>query len=183
MPKRHRKSGATVPLINRAWYAVVMNIMIAYYPMIFTTQTCTLKGKSHEIFCIRFFHSSAPLGSIRDVLGPFWSIAYFHRVIGLLNYSPVSHAYNSAKKQKNRNGPRTSLMGPWGAVWWKKRIQKSRETVPLIWQRHIKRFSIIKTFRVRLCAVLFLKSLNNTKIVLHICIVGFKLICKNVLFT
>jgi len=30
-----------------------------------------LKGQSHEIFCIRFFPQTNPLGPIRDVLGPF----------------------------------------------------------------------------------------------------------------
>ena len=75
------------------------------------------KGQSHEIFCIRFFsHLSAPLGPNRDVLWPFWSIANFHRVIGLLkclpsvlctrelrlpeSYAPGSHKSWSTEKSK-----------------------------------------------------------------------------------
>ena len=51
-----------------------------------------------------------------------------------IHKTPGSHfknAYNSAKKQKNQNGPRTSLMGPGGVVWGKIEYKKSRETVPL----------------------------------------------------
>jgi len=35
-----------------------------------------------------------------------------------------SNANNSAKKQKNQNGPWTSLLGPRESVKWKRRIQK-----------------------------------------------------------
>jgi len=35
------------------------------------------------------------------------------------------------KSKKNQNGPRTSLMGPGGAVWEKTDHKKSLETVPL----------------------------------------------------
>ncbi len=35
------------------------------------------------------------------------------------------------RSKENKNGPRTSLMGPGGVVWGENRIQKSCETVPL----------------------------------------------------
>ena len=35
------------------------------------------------------------------------------------------------KRQKHRNDPRASLMGPGGADWWKNWVQKSWETIPL----------------------------------------------------
>ena len=59
---------------------------------------------------------------------------------GLWGDSPVSQAPGSHLKmlitqprsKKNQNGPRTSLMGPGGAVWGEKTdYKKSRETVPL----------------------------------------------------
>ena len=40
-----------------------------------------LKGQSHKIGP-SFFHQTAHSGPIRDVLGPFWVLANFHRVIG-----------------------------------------------------------------------------------------------------
>jgi len=45
----------------------------------------------------------------------------------------LSNANNSAKKPKNQNGPRTSLIGPEEAVYYnnKKSASESREAVPL----------------------------------------------------
>ena len=37
-----------------------------------------LKGQSHEIFYIPFFHLPAPPGPIRDVQGPFRILMIFH---------------------------------------------------------------------------------------------------------
>jgi len=37
----------------------------------------------------------------------------------------ILNAYNSAKKQKNKIGPRTSPMGPGGAVWGQKLTTKN----------------------------------------------------------
>ena len=63
-----------------------------------------------------------------------------HRTPGSLD-SPVHRTPGSHFKmlitqpigKKNRNRPRTCLMGPRGAVWGEKtEYKKSRETVPLI---------------------------------------------------
>jgi len=44
--------------------------------------------------------------------------------------------------KKNRNGPRTCLMGPGGVVWGEKtEYKKSRETVPLISTNCVAEFS------------------------------------------
>ena len=48
----------------------------------------TLKGLSHEIFCIQFFHQSVHSGPIRVFHGPFYIVLFFLRVIALLKQLP-----------------------------------------------------------------------------------------------
>ena len=54
----------------------------------------------------------------------------YHKVFGATPRCPkhrgvILNAYYSAKKQKNQNGPRTSLMGPGGVVWGEKPSTKN----------------------------------------------------------
>jgi len=52
----------------------------------------------------------------------------------LVSQAPGSHfkmLVTQPRSKKNQNGPRTSLMGPGGAVWEKTDFKKSPETVPL----------------------------------------------------
>ena len=86
--KKIKLKDIAVFFANRKWMLKGSVKWKLRYMLLYIIRKLSSKGKSHEIFCTRFFPQTTPPGPIRDVLGPFWIFLLLGWVISILKWLP-----------------------------------------------------------------------------------------------